>query len=443
MYFLYSIIYSLGLVLMVPAFLLDRAKYASGLGERLGNYPAFTNDGSPVIWLHCVSVGETNAARPLAEKLLGEFPGHRLIVSTTTRTGQDLARSAFAEKAAAVIYFPFDLKFTCRRALSHFKPSAVLLMETEIWPRFIHEAKQGGAKVAIVNGRLSETSARRYSKIGGFISRILADIDLALMQTDKDADRIHSLGIDASKVEITGNLKFDQAAVAEGSELLADELRDRFGITPDKPLVIAASTHEPEERYVLDSLEGILGHQCRLMIAPRHPERFDAVEELLKTSPYSFVRRSSETSEQDKDADIILLDSIGELRSAYPLAEMVFVGGSLIPHGGQSILEPAVEGKAIVTGPYTHNFDSVIGHFLAGDAVIRTPPSPDDHQISERLYEAFTLLLEDKERRKELGENAAAIMRAARGNATENTIGYLRPLLSAASEKEQDISAEK
>src|SRR6476620_10477944 len=187
MYLLYSILLSLAFLLMSPLFLLRREKYASGFSERLGNYPEFKHDDRKVIWLHCVSVGETNAARPLVDALQKEFPDHRLVISTTTKTGQELARKIFAEKADAVVYFPFDFKFAVGRALDHFRPSLVLLMETEIWPRFIHEAKIAGAKIAIVNGRLSQESFGRYSRLGAFMRRVLADVDLALMQDPADA----------------------------------------------------------------------------------------------------------------------------------------------------------------------------------------------------------------------------------------------------------------
>ena len=428
MLFAYSILYTFGFLLMVPAFLVNRQKYASGFRQRLGNYPEFKHDGRKVIWLHCVSVGETNAARPLVGRLLEAFPDHRLIISTTTKTGQELARKIFNEKAAAVVYFPFDWKFSVRRALEHFKPTLVLLMETEIWPRFIREAKLGGAKVAIVNGRLSENSFRRYSKVRPLMSNVLGMVDLALMQYDPDAKRINSLGVDGANVEVVGNVKFDSSA-HDSDRALTEEFRERFGVSTEKALIIAASTHEPEERWVIESLDGELGHSCRLMIAPRHPERFEDVARLLETLGRSFARRSSEPHVGDIDVDIILLDSMGELRDAYPLAEIVFVGGSLIPHGGQSILEPALEGKAIVTGPYTHNFDSVIKEFLDNDAILQTPETPQDFQISERLYEHFTLLLENEQKRAELGQNAASVMARSSGDATARTITLLRRLM--------------
>ena len=428
MYLFYSIIYGLGFLLMLPAFLLNRQKYASGCRQRLGNYPEFKHDDRKVIWLHCVSVGETNAARPLVDKLIEEYPDHRLVISTITKTGQALAQKIFADKVDAVLYFPFDWKFTVRRALDHFKPSLVLLIETEIWPRFIHETKRSGSKVAIVNGRLSERSAKRYSKVRLFVSRVLGDVDIALMQTAGDAKRIIGLGFDKERAEVTGNMKFDQVP-GSADPNLTRYFQKRFGFTEKKPLIIAASTHEPEEKLVLESLKREMGRSCRLMIAPRHPERFDAVAEILEHSPFSFARRTTEESEKDIHADLILLDSIGELRSVYPLADVVFVGGSLVPHGGQSMLEPAAEGKPIVTGPYTHNFESVVTEFLNNDAIVQTPTAPDDSQISQHLYEEFTLLLENESRRTELGQNARSLMERASGDATSRTITFLAPLI--------------
>lgn len=424
MLLVYSILLSLAFLAMLPLFILRREKYAAGFEQRLGNYPDFKHDGRDVIWLHCVSVGETNAARPLIEKLSQEFPDHRLLISTTTRTGQELARKQFADTADAIIYFPFDWKFSVRRALRRFKPSLVLLMETEIWPRFIHEAKLSGAKVAIVNGRLSRRSFDRYSRVRNFVSRVLSDMDLALMQTESDASRIKALGMDDRRVFITGNLKFEQSA-HDADVALTRELQQRFAIGADKPLIIAASTHEPEERYIIEALDRMLGTSCRLMVAPRHPERFDEIAKLIRETGHTFVRRSATASETDSGADIILLDTIGELRAAYPLAEIVFVGGSLIPHGGQSILEPAVEGKAIVTGPYTENFDSVVKEFIEAQAIVQLSGELDDAKIPARLSDAFAELLESEPRRRMLGENASRLMSRER-NATQMTIELLR-----------------
>ncbi|MDI1241315.1 MAG: 3-deoxy-D-manno-octulosonic acid transferase [bacterium] len=437
MYLLYSFLLAIGFLIMLPAFLMRREKYASGFKERLGNYPEFKHDGRKVIWLHCVSVGETYAARPLVDELRETFPAHRLVVSTTTKTGQELAQNIFKDKADAVVYFPFDFKFAVRKALTRFKPSLVLLMETEIWPRFIREAKASGAKIAIVNGRLSERSASRYKQVGPFISRVLQDIDLALMQGSNDADRLISLGMPSAKTIVTGNLKFD-VGTTEADTVTTETLRDRFGFDGKRPLIVAASTHDPEERWILEAFcSAASGAKPapRLVIAPRHPERFDAVAKLIaefrtdptnEWRPYSFVRRSTAETE-NTIADIVLLDTIGELRSIYPLAEIVFVGGSLIPHGGQSILEPAAAGAAIITGHHTQNFADAITTFHANRALIQLPELAPE-KIVDELFDQLSDLLEDPTRRRELARNAQAVMKANRG-ATNQTTNELRKLI--------------
>ncbi|MBK9155483.1 MAG: 3-deoxy-D-manno-octulosonic acid transferase [Chloracidobacterium sp.] len=439
MYLLYSILLSTAFLMMLPLFLLRSQKYASGFRQRLGNYPEFDQDGRRIIWLHCVSVGEANAARPLAEALVKEFPDRRLIVSTTTKTGQELSKRIFAEIADCVFHFPFDWQFSVRRALDHFKPSVVLLMETEIWPRFIHEARLSGAKVAIVNGRLSERSRKRYAWVRGFLRRVLADIDAALMQGAGDANRLISLGLAAAKTKVTGNMKFD-IADDDRDAAIADELSSRFRLENGRPVIVAASTHEPEERWVLDAFCSILDGEAtikpRLIIAPRHPERFDAVAKLLRDfreddacefKRYRWVRRSGEPGETDAAADIVLLDSIGELRAAYRLSEIAFVGGSLIPHGGQSVLEPAAAGNAILTGPHTFNFSEVVTVFSANSALIQLPELPSE-KIPDELFMRISDLLDDREVRAELARNARSVMEANRG-ATARTMDEIRSLI--------------
>ncbi|MBS1795224.1 MAG: 3-deoxy-D-manno-octulosonic acid transferase [Acidobacteria bacterium] len=431
MYTLYSFLLTVGFILMTPIFLLKREKYAAGFRQRLGVLPEFVPDGRRVVWLHCVSVGETNAARPLVEEILKSFPDCRLIVSTTTRTGQELAREIFKDKAAAVFYFPFDFKFSVRRALRHFRPAAILLVETEIWFNFLREANKSGALTAIVNGRLSERSCRRYSYIKNFIRRVLTYVDLALMQGNADAKRLMALGAHPTKVKVTGNIKFDQS-FEPGA--LTGALGERFGITPEAPLIVAASTHAPEERRLLEAFKLLwkdsLERLPRLLLVPRHPERFDEVAGLIAETGFEWVRRSAAASEKDRRAEIILLDSIGELRAVYPLAEIVFVGGSLIPHGGQSILEPAVAGKPIATGFYTMNFAAAVREFLEHDALIQLPET-DEQSIAGELARVFTDLLKDPEKRAALSRNALDVMRRNRG-ATARTIENLKPFLSRA-----------
>ncbi len=428
MFIIYSFLLTLGFILMSPFFLLKRGKYAAGFWQRMGFLPEFRQDHRPVLWIHCVSVGEANAAQPLVEKLKEQFPDYRLIISTTTRTGQTHAQNIFKNTAEEVFYFPFDWKFAVRRALRNYQPNIVLLMETELWFNFIREASANGVFVAVVNGRLSEKSLKNYSRIPKLMKRVLRRVDLALMQSQSDAKRIIALGIRPSKVKITGNVKFDQAF--EKYEL-TEVLRIRFAVSPDSPLIVAASTHAPEEKWILEAFKQVYKNSPvklpRLLIAPRHPERFAEVGLLIDETGLAGVRRSSAPLPSDELADVILLDSIGELRAVYPLAEIVFVGGSLIPHGGQSVLEPAVDGKPIITGFYTMNFAAVVKEFLEKNALIQLPET-DGKTISGKLAETFSEVLESIETRRTLGANALAVMEKNSG-ATAKTIEILSSLL--------------
>lgn len=434
MIFFYSIVLTLGFIILLPRFIFDaitKGKYAAGFKQRLGLLPKFDSLGRKVVWLHCVSVGEVNAALPLARKIKQEFSQISLVVSTTTNTGQKIARDSYADVADLVFYFPFDWRFTVRRALRHIDPSIVLLTETELWFNFIRESYKHDARVLLVNGRLSTRSFVGYGWIKRFMKRMLSYLDLALMQTNADATRLMSLGARGSKVKVTGNLKFDHEAKVETSPLTA-EFRERFGVAPEAPLIIAASTHAPEEKWLLAVLREVRKSSSdnlpRLMIAPRHPERFDEVAGMIKNIAFSYVRRSSPTSPTDKTVEVILLDSIGELRAALPLAEIVFVGGSLIPHGGQSIFEPAAAGKAIVTGPHTANFDAAVKEFLAQNALVQISKASED--AIPILSAEFSRLLANTDERQRLGRNALTVMQQKSG-AVDKTLEYLRPLLES------------
>lgn len=433
MFFLYSFLLTISFVFLLPRFLLDAArkgKYAAGFRQRLGHLPELPDNGKPVIWLHCVSVGEANAARPLAVKLLENFPEYRLVVSTTTKTGQKLAREIFANSATLVFYMPFDWRFSVRRALKTIKPKVVLIMETELWFNFIRESKRSGANVAVVNGRVSEKSLKRYLLIPKTMRRVLHYVDAALMQTQKDAQRIARLGIRADKIKVTGNVKFDQNS-GDTESSLTEYLRERFAVTDDAPLIIAASTHAPEEKWILDAFKIVYKSSTvnlpRLLIAPRRPERFGEVENLIKETGFDWAKRSESESNRDRRAEIILLDSIGELRAVYRIAEIVFVGGSLIRHGGQSVLEPAIAGNPIVTGFYTTNFEAAVKEFLDKNALLQLPDLPEN-EIAGKLAETFRQLLENYETRQTLGKNALDVMEKNRG-ATEKTVEYLKPFL--------------
>lgn len=430
MFFLYSFVLTVGFILMLPVFLLRRDKYAAGFWQRFGYLPKFESEGKPVIWIHCVSVGETNAARPLVEEIKENFPEYSLVVSTTTKTGQTLAREIFKDKADLVFYFPFDWLFTVRRALRVIKPEIVLIMETEIWFNFIRAAGKMKANIFIVNGRLSEKSAKRYLWIKKTMRRVLHFVDLALMQGVEDAKRLMQFSIRSNKIKVTGNIKFDQKT-GENENQLTEYFRHRFGFTDSSSLIVAASTHGREEKWILEAFKTVYktgtAKLPRLLLAPRHPERFAEVAELIAQTGFSWVKRTSEPGPEDELADVILLDSIGELRSVYALSSVVFVGGSLIPHGGQSILEPAAGRNAIVTGFYTMNFAEIVNVFLENDALIQMPEL-EENKIPARLAEIFSSLLQAGEWRRRLAENAFAVMEKNRG-ACQKTIEYLQPFL--------------
>jgi 3-deoxy-D-manno-octulosonic-acid transferase len=432
MYFVYSLLLTLGFLVLLPRFLFDafrHGKYVAGFRERLGKLSGIETQGRPVVWIHCVSVGECQAARPLVRGVRQRFPDHVLAISTTTLTGQNLARELFKSDAAKVFYFPFDWRWTVRRTLKAINPSVVLIMETELWPGFLRECHTQQVPVAIVNGRISHQSFRRYKWIGGFVSRVLESLSVGIMQTEADAERIRSLGLPPSRVYVSGNLKFD-AGTMPFSKPLAGELQRRFNIVNDAPLILAASTHAPEERVMLEAFQRLrteLPQKIRLMLAPRHPERFANVASLLESSGLTWTRRSNLSSPIDQTCDAILLDTIGELPAMYSLAALVFVGGSIANKGGHNILEPAAVGAAIVTGAHTHNFEAIITVFAKNQAIIQLPVLSDG-QADRALGNVFRELLTDKQRRRELGQHAKHLVEQNQG-ATERSLDRLNSLL--------------
>jgi 3-deoxy-D-manno-octulosonic-acid transferase len=436
MYLAYSLLLSLGLLVLTPYFLfqaLAHGKYVAGLRQRFGSLPAITRQ--PVIWLHCVSVGETQAARPLVERIKKEFPHHALVVSTITLTGQKLARDVFRTQVDAVFYFPFDWRWTARRALRTINPAAVLIMETELWPNFLRECKAREIPVALVNGRISRQSFRRYSLIEFFLKRVLACLDIAIMQSETDAGRLQALGMPVDRIRTAGNLKFDAGAVSSTFEKTA-EIQERFDLRLDVPLILAASTHAPEEKIILESFRQLVkSRPLRLMLAPRHPERFQEVASLIQDSGFSWARRTSAPRADDADASVVLLDTIGELPATYSLASVVFVGGSIVDRGGHNVLEPAVAGAAVVTGAHTHNFHAIVDLLNEAGAIVQLP-SLEAAAVAGKLTEVLQELLANAERRAELGTRAKQLVADNQG-ATEKTIKLIAPLLSV---KHQDNS---
>jgi 3-deoxy-D-manno-octulosonic-acid transferase len=430
MYLAYSLLLSLGLLVLIPHFLyqaLAHGKYLEGLRQRLGALPPI--DGQrPLIWLHCVSVGETQAARPLVERLRREFPDHGLVVSTITRTGQKLAADVFGGQADAVFYFPFDWRWSVRRALRVISPSVVLLMETELWPNFLRECKARKIPVALVNGRISRQSFRRYSFIKPFLRRVLEAVNIAVMQSDADASRLQELGMRADRIRTAGNLKFDAGTLPSAGDKTA-EIRKRFGLGAGAPLILAASTHAPEERIVLESFKKVHATlPIRLMLAPRHPERFAEVASLIQNSGMTWARRTNPSAAADVDANVILLDTIGELPATYSLATLVFVGGSIVDRGGHNVLEPAAAGVPVITGAHTHNFHAIVDLLNEADAIVQLPAVEGDAAADE-LATLFPALLTDSQRRNDLATRAKQLIATNQG-AAERTINLIAPLLS-------------
>ncbi|MER3427926.1 MAG: 3-deoxy-D-manno-octulosonic acid transferase [Pyrinomonas sp.] len=432
MYFLYSLLFAVGLLLYVPILAwasLGRGKRVGDLRQRLGLIEPLRTR-RPVIWIHCVSVGETQAAQPLIRALREEYPDHEIAVSTVTATGQDTARALFAGQVSRIFYFPLDLPFAVRRALRAIAPHIVLIMETELWPRFLRECHFMGVPTALVNGRLSARSFARYQLVRWFFRRVVGNLSRAVMQTEADAQRIEALGLAAERVCVAGNIKFD---VEPGTNIAqtARELAARFSLRDDL-LIVAASTHRPEEGIVIEAFKRARrrynARRPRLLIAPRHPERFEEVADMLARSGLAWTRRTRPPSAEDGRADAILLDTIGELRAVYELASLVFVGGSIAPAGGHNVLEPAAVGCPIIIGAHAFNFERIVGEFVAAKALVQLPET-DIERAMDRLADEFASLLADEERRRSMGERARAMVERNRG-AAARTLQALAPLLA-------------
>jgi len=439
MYLTYSLLLTLGLIVLVPRFLFQiiaHGKYLPGIRQRLGSLPKLAGPNQPTIWLHCVSVGETQAARALVREMHRKFPNYRLVVSTVTSTGQALARDVFRQEAAEIIYFPYDWDWCVRRSLKVVKPDVILVMETELWPNFLRRCAKNGIPVGLVNGRISKQSFRGYRLIRFFVRHVLRNLTIAVMQTESDAERIRALGISPNKVVVGGNLKFD-ASPATQSGTLTREIRERFNLSSDVPFILAASTHSNEEKILLDSFQMLkerTSTQLRLGIAPRHPERFPEVAALLDKSALTWTRRSQPAQSSDKAAEVILFDTIGELPAVYPLATIVFVGGSMIKKGGHNVLEPAAAGRAIVTGAHTDNFEAIVRLLEKKEAIITLPPMQEP-SLNAALCDVFHSLLTDPAKREELARNALHIVESNRGAALR-TLMHITPLFETVSDNQ-------
>jgi 3-deoxy-D-manno-octulosonic-acid transferase len=440
MHLLYSLALLAVSLALLPYFIyqaLRHGKYIGSLKQRMGSLPEQARgQGRPTIWVHTVSVGEFNAARPLIASLKQKMAGYRVVVSTTTLTGQRLARGDCPALLDAVFYFPFDWAFIARRALSHVSPDVVIILETELWPNFLRQCRKLRVATVIANGRISPRSFARYKRIRSFIGKVINDATLLIMQTEADAERAIALGADPSRVQVCGNLKYDISGTggqgARGGNYIQDELDDQFALSESLRLIVAGSTAPGEEKLLLDALKQARAHEgledARLLIAPRHPERFNEVAGLIAQSGFRLARRSQARSERAaRDSDVILLDTIGELAAVYRFAAVVFVGGSLVPRGGHNIIEPAAYAKPVIVGPHTYNFRQIVSDFARADALVQVSSTGAD--LRESFIREVIRLLSDREAAQAVGARAKDILLRNRG-ATDCTVTAIQKVMS-------------
>jgi 3-deoxy-D-manno-octulosonic-acid transferase len=425
-YFLYSFLTAVVFVMASPYFLyqaLRHNKYVGSVAQRLGYLPiSFNLDGDQSIWVHAVSVGEVLSARSLISELRASYPKLRLFLSTTTLTGQQLARRSVPD-VDAVFYFPFDWAITARRTLSVVRPRLFVMTETEIWPNLLRECRRRGVRTLMVNGRISYRSFPRYRLVRPFMKRVLADIDRFCVQGEETLRRLIELGADPARIVVTGSLKFDSLELSPIPGRGRERVLRFFRVSPGRPVIIAGSTLKGEEEPVIRAFNRIRasGVNALLIIAARHPERFDEVERLCRHEGLTVVRRSELPIDAEPRADAVVLDTIGELAQLYQIATAVFVGGSLVPAGGHNILEPALYGKPVVIGPHMQNFGEIAETFLTNGAAIQV-------RTAGELEETMLSLIGDPVRRARVGAAARARGETNRG-ARHRTLTVKRDML--------------
>jgi 3-deoxy-D-manno-octulosonic-acid transferase len=430
---LYSLMWWLALPLVLARLWLRGRKepgYREHWGERLGWYgKSAPASAVPVLWVHAVSVGETRAAEPLVDALLAAYPRSRVVLTHMTPTGRETGRALFAKHGARLVqaYLPYDTGLMVASFIRHFQPAICILMETEVWPNLIATCGRRGVPVLLANARLSERSLRKAQRLGTLIGKAARGITLVAAQTDADAARARTLGV--PRVEVTGSIKFDvvvpDAALAAGAAL-----RSAIGA---RPVLLCASTREGEEALILAAhrkARAALPAGTLLLLVPRHPQRFDEVAQLIGANGLNVQRRSAMELQTAQPApvpayiDVVLGDSMGEMFAYYAACDVAFVGGSLLPLGGQNLIEPAALGKPVLIGPHTFNFALVTDDALAAGGALRVVDADD-------LLAQAAGLLHDAEVRAGIGANALAFANQHRG-ATARTLVLLQTLLRSA-----------
>jgi 3-deoxy-D-manno-octulosonic-acid transferase len=440
MYFFYRLFSAAAMIFLAPYYLLRawrRGESAQAFRQRLGKAPAeiaakasqAAASGANAIWIHAVSVGEVLAAKPIVDGLRTRFPQRPIFVSTTTETGQRLARERLAN-ADGVFYFPLDWVVPVRRALRAIRPSTVIVMETEIWPNFLREAKRSNVPVIFANARISPKSFARFKRweflVGPFFAETIEDAALFLPQTPEDATRLGAMGAAPPQMEIIGNLKYDAEppAMSPFAVWLQQQIREQ----ERWPVIVAGSIVAGEEDAVIAAYD-MVQRQWRhtlLILAPRKPDRFEAAAKLSAEGGWKVLRRSrlDLSLPLDEDVDVLLLDSIGELAALYSFADVTFVGGSLVASGGHNILEPAWFSRPPVFGTSMENFQDMADQFLDGRASVQVASA-------QSLGKVWIQLIENSALRDAMGKSALAIAERNRGTA-KRSLDRIVPLIDRA-----------
>jgi 3-deoxy-D-manno-octulosonic-acid transferase len=402
-----------------PVIALLRGRYRDGLGQRLGLYSDAdfrAVAGARPVWVHAASVGEVRSAASFINEIKRRLPKTKFVLSTFTATGIRIAKDM--SLADLVIFLPLDVRWIVRRVLAKMEPSALIVIETEIWPNLLREAFKKGVPTLLLSGRLSSRALRKYRWLGGFFGKVARCFTAMGMQSQEDADRMVQLGAEANKIAITGSLK----------HISASEEPIGGGVVQTKVqcgsyLLVAGSSHRGEEEILLEVFISLKRQfpNLRLVLAPRHPQRFAEVEKLLRTTGLGFEKKSEVDSRVDFDKDIMFLDTLGDLQDFYAIGDIAFVGGSLVDGGGHNLLEPAGFRKPVLFGPYMTNFASLAMELKRAGGGIEVRGAAD-------LIRVISDLLNDPEKRKMIGEKAYAIAADDR-QVLERSMGLVAPYL--------------
>lgn len=423
MWLIYNMLLIVLILLATPFLLFRLVRREEGFGRQIRQSLGFLSDkelavldNRRCIWIHAASVGEMVAASPIVREIKRLMPDCPVLVSVMTTSGYKMAKNITGGEADAIIHFPADLPWIVNRTVTRIQPRAFVMVETELWPNFLAALRKNRIPVMMVNGRISDKSARRYHYLGKVLSDMLSGIQLFAMQSHIDAQHIIRLGADPRRVVVTGNTKFDQT-YTELTTVEKQEICRTLRLSPDQPVIVAGSTHKGEEEMLLAAFgqarQDFPG--LRMVLAPREILRAEEIRLLVQQQNWIAAKRTAlaEDSGDQPDPDIVILDTIGELGKVYSIGEIIFVGGSLVFHGGHNILEPAAHGKPVLVGPHMFNFKEIYALLTGRDCCLTV------HNQRE-LTDTIGRLLADRDLRRRMGENCLAVVAENRGAAQRN-----------------------